>query len=206
MTSLRRRARWLNAAFLDLGKVFSQCNVSSILILVTMRNTYNLDHCMTNFFRECDSEWLDCIAEDEKYLQSTTLYDKCKVDNNGDPRSRDTLKKASQNKCFSSRRCEYVRLDNGDTPYAGFDPSDNCTCSGTDTGKPSSNEQRLKRQTGEKYRIGSLGGNCRVVRTKLRRRFQRCDKLVNTRSQRYKDSIQVASNTDPAFGIDEDLI
>ena len=158
------------------------------------------------FFRECDSEWLDCIAEDEKYLQSTTLYDKCKVDNNGDPRSRDILKKASENKCFSSRRCEYVRLDNGDTPYAGFDPSDNCTCSGTETGKPSSNEQRLKRQTGEKYLIGSLGGNCRVVITRLRRRFQRCDKLVNTRSQRYKDSIQIASNTDPAFEIDEDLI
>ena len=161
---------------------------------------------LINLFRECDSEWLDCIAEDEEYLQSTTFYNKCKVDDNGDPRSRDTLKKASQNKCFSSRRCEYVRLDNGDTPYAGFDPSDNCTCSGTDTGKPSSNEQRLKRQTGEKYLIGSLGGNCRVVITRLRRRFQRCDKLVNTRSQRYRDSIQIASNTDPAFNIDEDLI
>ena len=96
---------------------------------------------------------MDCINDDEIYLQTqTSFYDECTIISS----SGEILPKASENQCIGSRRCDNGQTaPSDDSNFIGFDPFGNCTCpsvpnANTDPFKHKHN--RSKRQTHEIYR------------------------------------------------------
>ena len=146
-----------------------------------------------------DSEWLDCIPEDEKYLETTTFYDECNIIDLGNPNKKDIFINASINKCSGPRRCQNGRSSDGDRPFVGYDPFYNCTCPITLYPYAAS----AKRASGKIYTT-SGGRQCRVWRTRLGKRRALCDVLINARSEDYNTSIKIASFKYLSFDITED--
>ena len=114
---------------------------------------------------ECNSEWLDCIKDDEEYLTRNGFYADCDA---GD-------------ECFDDR-CPVTREEDS---YPGYLTNIE--------NKPGLREDRVgrrfrtrrpKRQlSGEKF--DSFTQTCRVLRSKKGKLRRRCDRLISKRKTRY---------------------
>ena len=76
----------------------------------------------------------------------TNFYEECSAELSYNPLHPDILKNTSVNTCFGARRCENGRFANGDSPYAGYDPFGNCTCSNDHILPTEYQTTRFKRQ------------------------------------------------------------
>ena len=147
---------------------------------------------------------MECVSEDETFVETTTFYDDCNIADSGNPAEKDFFEGVTANKCSENRRCEYRSLPTGDSPFVGYDPSGNCTCP---VSKPPkvlyTYHNRFKRQAGESY---TTGGSplCRVQRPRKGRGRVMCDMLVNVRSKRYAKSTKIAVLEDSTFNIVQD--
>ena len=144
-------------------------------------------------YRSCESEWLDCIAEDEEYLRKSNFYKKCEIVTEkakffGNASAKNILENVSNNQCFESRRCEDIQLAPGEEPFVGYDPDGDCVCPKLEETLPSYYKiprTRFRRQTRERYFVKVGQKACRVITSRRGRRIRRSDKQVGRRSTSY---------------------
>ena len=147
---------------------------------------------------------MECVAEDEMYLESTTFYKDCDIASLGNPFENDLFENVAADKCSESRRCEGRSFPSDDNPFVGYDPFGNCTCPMTRPPKVLyTYHGRVKRQTGETFVVGGTPA-CRVQRARRGRKRIMCDMLVIARSTRYDRSVKIAGLEDLAFNIVQD--
>lgn len=165
----------------------------------------NVVQCDIPRFSGCESEWLDCVKEDEKYLRTETdYYDKCtETENSGE-----ILPNVSDNECSSKRKCVNGQNSNDAQPHIGHDPFDSCTCTAkkNDLYSGYAAPTRYERQaqppqvgnvgTGEAYATTSQ--NTRVLRAKGGASKKVVDTLQKNRKTGYTPARQIAT-------IEEDL-
>ena len=102
------------------------------------------------FCSECESEWFDCVGEDETYIrEKESFYENCTAITK-DPDVPLELLEITNDRCFENRKC----LPNSEEDSEAFvGGSDQCTCAdlafNLNRNLPSS--QRYKRQTGEVF-------------------------------------------------------
>ena len=149
---------------------------------------------------------MECVSEDESYLEDTSFYEECNIASTGDPLETDILASVTETECNENRNCEFREVENDDGSFVGADPSGNCTCS-KDTPKDSvildGHRNRFKRQTGETC---SKGGSpiCRVQRERRGNPRGLCDILINVRSSEYDRPTRIAALRDLKFTIEQD--
>ena len=149
---------------------------------------------------------MECVSEDESYLEDTSFYEECEIASTGDPLETDILASVTETECNENRNCEFREVENDDGSFVGADDSGNCTCSKdtpTDSAILDGYRSRFKRQTGEIY---SIGGSpiCRVQRAKRGKPRGMCDMLINVRSREYDRSTRIAALRDLTFNIEQD--
>ena len=140
------------------------------------------------FYSECDSEWVDCVTENEQYLREQRFYDDCTLIRDG---SDTDLRDVTEDTCLENRQCENGQLRDSDEPFVGF--NDACTC---DVKDPVYSQNyyvtpktRYKRQTGERYATGSV--DTRMLKTPTGgTRFVR-DTHQSIRTKRYTEANKI---------------
>ena len=149
---------------------------------------------------------MECVSEDESYLEDTSFYEECEIASTGDPNETDILASVTETECNENRNCEFREVENDDGSFVGADPSGNCTCS-KDTPKDSAildgYRNRFKRQTGEICRIGG-SPICWVQRERRGNPRGLCDILINVRSSEYDRPTRIAALRDLKFTIEQD--
>ena len=169
-------------------------------------------------YSPCQSQWLDCIKEDEEYLRTnTSFYDECdivdgtdEVDENWNnwnnwnkKKSGSVLKAASQNTCLGPRQCVNGQSSTDGLPHVGYDPFGTCTCSAKQNTLSNiyTTKNRWKRQVNEGF--ATVATNTRVQRAAKGGRQTVVDTTRQVRQKRYADAIKIATNTED---ISEDFI
>ena len=148
-------------------------------------------------FSDCDSEWLDCISENEEYMRKLRgedrLYEECKIkENNPDLRA-----VSPDNICFDKRRCangqQLLPEENQEEAeeFVGFSQDCMDTCPAEDINNVIA---RYKRQVNEAFSTGA--SNCRVLRARNKKMRRACDRLRRTRRKgSYQKNRQFVPNT-----------
>ena len=122
---------------------------------------------------------MECVSEDESYVEDTSFYQECKIASTGDPLEKDILVSVTETKCNENRKCEYREVENDDGPFVATDTSGEYTClkdTPTDSVILYGYRNRFKRQTGEICRIGG-SPICRVQRASRGKPRGLCDYL-----------------------------
>ena len=120
----------------------------------------------------CSTQWVDCIDEDEHYLEENNFYN----------HSLTTIGELGKDdRCLPGP--ENVDSD----PYPGY-LAETSRIVFEQNDIENRNQQRIssrriKRQTGEKFK--SSAARCRVIVTRLGKKIRRCDKLIDIRNIRY---------------------
>ena len=149
---------------------------------------------------------MECVSEDESYVEDTSFYQECKIASTGDPLEKDILVSVTETKCNENRKCEFREVENDDGTFVGTDNSGEYTCSKdtpTDSVILYGYRNRFKRQTGE---ICSKGGGpiCQVQRERRGKPRGLCDILINVRSSEYDRPTRIAALRDLKFTIEQD--
>ena len=147
---------------------------------------------------------MECVSEDEIYLETTSFYEDCEVINSRNTIEKEFFDSVAETKCSENRRCEPRRVSSDDVPFAGYDSSDNCVCPiPIDSRILYKFQSRSKRRTGGIY---TLGGSpiCRVQKSRLGQRRAICDMLVIVRSREYTRLSKIATLKDVVFDIEQD--
>ena len=143
------------------------------------------------FFSKCDSEWTDCVAEDNKYLGMTNF-------NNLNTNQCSVSQTNSNNQCSEDRSCKNTELAEGEDLFVGYTSPGECTC--PSVGRSHSTYPvvlRYKRQTNERLCRRIDRRSCRILRTRRggKRRF--CDKISRLCPNSYREAVRIAP-TPPA--------
>jgi hypothetical protein len=102
-----------------------------------------------HFCSECDSEWFDCIGEDEKYItEEENFYQNCSAE------TRDSdvpieLLEVTKDRCFENRKCEAD--PEGEEVFVGGNSQCTCADLAVTLNRTSTSSERYKRQTGEVF-------------------------------------------------------
>ena len=156
------------------------------------------------FYSECDTEWVDCVAEDESYLRNqTNFYDTCEVITGFE--GNEELLNASKSNCFENQKCENGQILESSENFVGSCIQSKCIPFEND---PSSNSEKIisryKRQTeqktgtGEVYATSSV--NTRVLRSALgdTRIVKDSSQLFRTAGS-YSDANRIVTDVSKAF-------
>ena len=102
-----------------------------------------------HFCSECNSEWFDCIGEDETYLrEKESFYENCSAITK-DSEVPIELLEITKDRCFENRKCNPNMTTDADGLIVGN--SDQCTCANLVITPNGPLPQRYKRQTAEIY-------------------------------------------------------
>ena len=105
---------------------------------------------LKHIYSECESEWFDCIGEDEKYIrEEENFYENCSAITK-DSQVPIELLEVTKDRCFENRKCQAESEDSEDAVVGG---SNQCTCEdlAASFNRTSTTSERYKRQTGEVF-------------------------------------------------------
>jgi hypothetical protein len=113
---------------------------------------YTLNLFNSTYFSECESEWFDCIGEDETYIRDKeNFYENCTSITNQSEVPIELLE-VTKDKCFENRKCQADTDGDGEDLFVGGNSK--CTCkelSISPNRADSTTSERYKRQTGEVF-------------------------------------------------------